>query len=152
MSAGASNGNGPFGRPRSRTLRRDRKQARIAGVCAGIANYLGMEAWVVRCAAATCLIFMPNITFPAYWILFFAIGKPQEDEGEDRPQDARGRADHSAPAPELGMRLSPRRSLRHLQADLMQAELRLRRIEYHITSGRYELQKELHKLDPGPGH
>ena len=150
MSAGSPNGNGPFGRPRSRTLRRDRKHGRIAGVCAGIANYLGMETWVVRCAAVTGLIFMPNIVFPAYWIAFFVIGKPEEDE--DWPKDAQGREDHNAPAPELGPRLSPRRSLRHVQADLMQAELRLRRIEYHITSGRYELQKELRKLDPGPRH
>ena len=57
------------------------------------------------------------------------------------------------PAPELGPKLSPRRSLRNLRADLAQVELRLRRIEFHVTSGRYELQKEFNELTggrPGP--
>ena len=60
--------------------------------------------------------------------------------------------DHTSPAPELGLKLAPRRSLRNVQADLDQAELRLRRMESHVTSGQYELQKELHKIDDGtPG-
>ena len=58
-----------------------------------------------------------------------------------------GPEDHTSPAPELGPQLSPRRSLRNLRAAMAQAELRLRRIESHVTSGQYELQRELNKLD-----
>jgi hypothetical protein len=36
-----------------------------------------------------------------------------------------------------------------VQADLTEVELRLRRIEAHVTSGRYELQRELHAIDNG---
>jgi hypothetical protein len=34
-----------------------------------------------------------------------------------------------------------------VQADLQEVELRLRRMETHVTSGQYELQRELHKIE-----
>lgn len=130
-------------------LYRDPENARIVGVCAGIAEYLGAETWVVRCVAVTGLIFMPSIVFPAYWILYFVLNPLPDGEFDEPEAGPSGPADHSSPAPELGPKLSPRRSLRNLRADLSQAELRLRRIESHVTSGQYELQRELNKLDGG---
>jgi phage shock protein C len=139
-----------------RRLYRDRRRRKIAGVCAGIARYYGMEPWVIRLIAVTGLLFFPSIVFPAYWIAYFVMGKPPgngsiEARGGSR-HDARrdgrhGRHDHRSPAPELGSRLSPRYSLRNVQADLTEVELRLRRMETHVTSGQYELQRELNKID-----
>lgn len=133
---------------RAQSLRRERKNAKIAGVCGGIANYLGVEAWLVRCVAATGLIFMTSLAFLGYWAMYFIMDAPRDGEAE--PEASEGRDDHTSPVPELGPEFSPRRSLRHVRADLMQAELRLRRMERHITSGQYDLQKELHEIDPGP--
>ena len=142
---------------RSGRLLRDPDHAKIAGVCAGLANYFGVERWVVRCIALTSLIFLPSITFPAYWILYFMMDSPDEDgetaerklkkrshrrQRRDRSQDR-----HASPAPELGPQLSPRRSLRSVQADLNEIELKLRRMESHVTSGHYELQRELNKME-----
>ncbi len=137
---------------RSRRLYRDPANAKICGVCAGIANYYGMEHWVVRCLAVTGLIFASQIVFPAYWIAYFVMAKPPKgSEGKkSRNHNRNGRADHSSPAPEFGTKISPRRSLRNVQADLAEAELRLRRMESHVTSGKYELQKELNKIDDAP--
>lgn len=130
-----------------RKLYRDPANARIAGVCAGIASYFGAEVWVARCVAVTGLIFMPSIVFPAYWILYFVLNPPPAREPGAQSPGPSGPDDHSSPAPEFGPQLSPRRSLRNLRANLAQAELRLRRIESHVTSGRYELHRELNKLD-----
>ena len=153
---------------RSRKLYRDPKNEKIAGVCSGIANYFGVEAWVVRCMALTGLIFMPGIAFPAYWVAYFMMDRPPTTNGKGRRGGRRRRGrrrrsrqqasdigdtddievvDHSSPAPELGLRLSPRRSLRAVQADLAEIELRLRRMETHVTSGQYELQRELQKIE-----
>ena len=144
-----SDGRGQRIRPLSRKLYRDPKRAKIAGVCAGIANYFGAEVWVVRCVAITGLIFLSSVVFPAYWIMYFVMGRPPENDGEWEDAGPEDRGDHTSPAPELGPQLSPRRSLRNLRADLAQAELRLRRMESHVTSGQYELQRELNKLDGG---
>lgn len=136
---------------RSRRLYRDPANAKICGVCAGIANYYGMEHWVVRCLAVTGLIFASQIVFPAYWIAYFVMAKPPKgSESKKSRNQKNGRTDHSSPAPEFGTKLSPRRSLRNVQADLAEAELRLRRMESHVTSDQYELQKELNKIDDPP--
>jgi phage shock protein C len=134
-----------------RKLRRDVRNRKIVGVCAGIARYYGIEPWVVRLIAVTGLLFFPSIVFPAYWVAFVIMGKPLGDEREGvlRPgqRGRHGPHDHRSPAPELGPRLSPRYSLRNVQADLTEVELRLRRMETHVTSGQYELQREFNKID-----
>jgi len=134
---------------RTRRLYRDPKNEKIAGVCAGIANYYGMETWVVRCVAVTGLLFLPSIVFPAYWIAYFVMDTPPKENSRKarKARKARNGSDHSSPAPELGAKISPRRSLRGVQADLSEVELRLRRMESHVTSGQYELQRELNKID-----
>ena len=141
-SGGKSRRSGSF----SRRLSRDPSRGRIGGVCAGIAKHFAAETWVVRCIAVTGLLFFPSLVFPAYWILYFLMGPPSGKDDGHRPRD-NGRYDHTSPAPEFGPQLSPRRSLRNVRADLAQVELRLRRMERHVTSGQYELQRELNKLD-----
>jgi phage shock protein C len=137
-----------------RKLYRDPARQKIGGVCAGVARYYGVEAWVVRCIAVTALLFFPTIVFPAYWIAYFVMDKPPKPNGDSKRARARssgrhGRRDHRSPAPELGPQFSPRYSLRNVQADLTEVELRLRRMETHVTSGQYELQRELNKIDGG---
>ncbi len=176
------------GRNRSRKLYRDVDNEKIGGVCAGIANYYGVEPWVVRCMAVTGLIFMPSVTLPAYWIAYFAMDKPpkksrkrrtkrvrrrrrERDEDmrahepadrsveeelfeeiveEPQPASRRRPAARAIEAPsqttELGLHWSPRASLRYIHSDLDEIELRLRRMESHVTSGQYELQRELKKI------
>ena len=145
----------PLERPPAERLRRDPQRGKIGGVCAGIAGYYGAQPWVVRCIALTGLIFLPSLVFPAYWILFFVMSRPKEGgAGRERSAEPNaGQGAQAAAAPELGAGISPRRGLRNLQADLMQAELRLRRMEFHVTSGQYDLQKEFNELDERPaGH
>ncbi len=134
---------------RTRKLYRDPQRRWIGGVCAGIGAYYGVEPWVVRCIAVTGLLFMGSIVFPAYLIAWFLMEKPPAGNGEARRRRHRHhhQHNHSSPAPELGSQLSPRNSLRDVQADLEEAELRLRRMESHVTSGQFELHRELNKID-----
>lgn len=138
------------GTPGYRTARlfQDKRRQKIAGVCAGIARYFGVEVWVVRGMAITGLIFMPSVVIPAYIIASFVLPKaPNGETASDEVGAGKNRDDHSSPVPELGAQLSPRRSLRGVQADLDQLELKLRRMESHVTSGQFELQRELKRID-----
>jgi phage shock protein C len=145
---------------RSPRLCRDDENAKIVGVCAGIANYYGVESWVVRCIAVTGLLFFGSIVFPAYWIMYFVMDDPDSEKQKkrERRRGRRGRTRRSRkseaemvdvdPMPELHTSdTSPRRNLRNVQTDLREVELRLRRMETHVTSGQYELQRELNKID-----
>gem|GEM_PF-532842 len=59
-----------------------------------------------------------------------------DNEGSQQYQDAK-----------LNEELSPKRHLRYTQADLAQAELRLRRLESFVTSDQYELHREITKIE-----
>jgi len=128
---------------RTSKLYRDTRRQKVWGVCAGIARYFGVEVWVVRGIAITGLIFMSSVVIPAYVIAAMAL--PKAPNGEATPSNAP--ADHTSPAPEFGTRLSPRGSLRNVQVNLDQIELKLRRMESHVTSGQFELQRELKRID-----
>jgi phage shock protein C len=136
---------------RTARLYRDVRNQRVSGVCAGIARYFGVEIWVVRCIAITGLIFMSQIVVPAYIIARIVL--PEMPSSEDlalESTQSSGSAeagDHTAALPELGLRLSPRGSLLSVQSELDQLELKLRLMESHVTSGQYELQRELRKID-----
>jgi phage shock protein C len=136
---------------RTARLYRDTRNQRVSGVCAGIARYFGVEIWVVRFIAITGLIFMSQVVAPAYIIARMVI--PPMPDAEDMAvrgsegSPAVATADHTAALPELGTRLSPRGSLLSVQSELDQLELKLRLMESHVTSGQYELQRELRKID-----
>jgi phage shock protein C len=142
---------------RTPRLYRDPEHQKIGGVCAGIARYYGMEIWVVRCIAVTGLLFFPSLVMPAYWIMYFVMDKPP---GRDSSKRAGSRSKRShrrswgqgnrtfdqaaSGADEIG---PPRYRLRNVQADFAEVELRLRRMESHVTSGQFELQRELHRIE-----
>lgn len=142
---------GPIRRVRRLYLNPERR--RIVGVCAGIADYFGVEPWVTRCAALTALIFVPGVTFPAYWVAFVVMDRPPGSRGAKRRLARRRRAQANAEdaeeavadAPEPSP--SPRRRLRDLLEEAGELELRLQRMETHITSGQYELRRELRGME-----
>ena len=133
-------------RPRSAKLYRDADKGKVLGVCAGIANYYGIETWVVRCVAVTGLIFLNWVVFVAYLVTVLIL---DVDPGEDAsPVRAAG---NTARRPRKARRerteAPPARRLRDVGASFDEMELRLRRMEAHVTSGRYELHRQLAKLD-----
>lgn len=138
---------------RSPQLERDDENAKIVGVCAGIANYYGVESWVVRCIAVTGLLFFGSIVFPAYWIMYFVMDDPSSPSSGKKRAGRRSRRRGRAKKEQAMIdspserSASPRGNLRNVQTDLQEVELRLRRMETHVTSGQYELQRELYKIE-----
>lgn len=54
-----------------KTLQLDRANKKFLGVCAGIANYLEVEAWTVRLVFLGCLIFGAWFLIPLYFFAWF---------------------------------------------------------------------------------
>ncbi len=152
--SGATGMNGAEWRGRQHTgrLYRNRYRRKIAGVCGGLAPYLGVHTWVVRGAAITGALFFPMIVIPAYFLaMIFLPEAPKQVEPSSVAAPTRGGEQRSAEVETLGpeRQRNVRRDFKDTQALLSQAELRLRRMEAHVTSDRYELQKELHRLEHG---
>ena len=143
--------------PRSVRLCRDTERGKLLGVCAGIGRYYGVEAWVVRCAAITAVIFLNWFAVVAYLVIgLFILDKGPAGSQAAKPRrrakrDRRNRAEDEDQA-ETARRYalpSPRQQLRAVDAEFDEVELRLRRMETHITSGRYELHREFGRIDDG---
>ena len=68
----------------------------------------------------------------------------RKSKKERRKERRRARSDKDAKAEE---NMLPRHRLRRVTSDMTDAELRLRRLEGYVTSDRYELQRELHRIE-----
>ena len=65
--------NNPSG-PRSRSLYRNPQKGKIAGICAGVAEYFGIEIWVVRIITVSLMLLglWGPIIF-IYCVLYFVL-------------------------------------------------------------------------------
>ena len=117
-------------------LWRDRDHGIIAGVCAGIADYVGVEPIVVRLVVVLGLIFFFPPTIVAYVILAVAL-RPKPPALYTSPdEEAFWRGVGTAPADTL-------HSLRRKFTDL---EARLGQMESQVASSDFELHREFRNL------
>ena len=56
----------------------DSRQGWIAGVCAGIANYLKTDPAFVRVAVAICALFMPKVTIATYLVAWLVLDRERK--------------------------------------------------------------------------
>lgn len=118
-------------------LWRDTDRGIIAGVCAGIADYIGIEPVVVRVAAVVGMFFFTVPTVAAYVILAVVLRpKPPALYGS-RDEETFWRGVNNAPADTL-------HGLRRKFRDL---EDRLRHMEAQVTSGDFDLHRKFRDLD-----
>lgn len=126
-----------------RNLYRDPQKGKIAGVCAGLADYFGVETWIVRLLAISGLIFAGFIVFTAYIAAWFLLDK--------KPVTLYGEKD--AEFSELRMKarswqagVTPHQALGRIAQELDALEPRLQQMEKLVTSKEFNLQREFRKL------
>ena len=129
---------------RPKRLYRDKENGFFGGVCAGIANYFGVEAWIVRLLTVTLAIFTSFLlVLIAYVVLVIVIDpKPKyEDEWDDFVDEEEQLSESLS-----SLHASPKLALRVASADLRSVELRLRRLETYVTSPKYNLDRGFHEM------
>ena len=137
------------GQPRTPRLCRDRDHGKLLGVCAGIANYYGLETWVVRLIALTGLVFLTSVTLVGYFVAALLMDPSPLHKNRHRMRSPRRtRRERRRQKDQLPAYSSiPRQRLRDVRAEFDQMELKLRRMETHVTSGHYHLHRELAELE-----
>jgi len=151
------------------TLYRNAKDGKIAGVCAGIADYFGLEVWLVRILTLTALFLLAGsfvvVTYIAAW--FILDKKPADTHGDYKSNNSY--VPHSVSAAneyagkgwkntentdgkiEVKSRVwqagePPRQAFFDIQQRFRSTESRLRKLETYVTSKEFQLNREFNRL------
>jgi len=126
--------------PSWRRLYRNPRRGWIAGVCAGIADYFGVSAGLVRLLMVISLIAFTLPTFAAYVIAALVLERRPENLQASREEEAFWRS----------VRLEPSRTAHDLTRKFQDMERRLRAAEAKVTSSEFKLRRQFRDLERQP--
>jgi phage shock protein C len=149
------------------SLHRDPSKGKIAGVCAGIAEYFGMEIWLVRILTLTGFFLLaPPFFFVGYIAAWFILEKKpiglstKQKSDESAPSShhnkAQGKGWHNVSEEESEKVVvkskiwqagePPKQAFIDIKQRFEKNENRLRKMETYVTSSEFQLNRELSKL------
>ena len=148
------------------TLYRDPSRARIAGVCAGIADYFGLELWLVRILTLTGFFLLaPPFFFIGYIAGWFILekkpgnlaskaGHSQYSEQKQTKQSGKGwHSSNHEEAEKVVVKSKiwqagepPKQAFFDIKQQFENNEDRLRKVEKYVTSSEFQLNREINNL------
>ncbi|MBT0584871.1 envelope stress response membrane protein PspC [Alteromonas oceanisediminis] len=147
-----------------KTLYRDAENGKIAGVCSGVAQYFGIETWLVRILTVTSFFLLAGpFVFVGYIACWFIMDKKPKgaayqagyNVGEAFKQGSKGWRDAVSQTEEKPVEVKskvwqsgepPRQAFHDIQQRFRRAEERLRKVETYVTSKEFQLNREINQL------
>ncbi len=133
---GGWSGRNGGGNGRATRLYRDPERGRLAGVCAGIADYFGLEPALVRVFAVIGLVFFTVPTLVLYGLAAAFVPR--------RPRTLY--ADPAEAAFWRGVRTEPVGTVRELSKRFERIDRRLQSLEACVTSSEFKLHRDIRDL------
>ncbi|WP_269517731.1 envelope stress response membrane protein PspC [Alteromonas sp. BMJM2] len=143
-------------------LYRNPEKGKIAGVCSGVAEYFGLETWLVRILVVTGFFLLAGpFIFVAYIAAWFILDKKPKhlDNARPNPQAfSRGKGwtnPNSGQVKEAKVEVKtkvwqagepPKQAFHDIRNRFEKTENRLRKMETYVTSKEYQLNKEISRL------
>ena len=118
---------------RGRKLYLDKDRAKLAGVCAGIADFLEWDIKIVRILWVIATIMWSPVMLTAYVVMAWLVD----------PKPAPGFAASSGPGPWPTDPAAPRRRFVDVRDRFDRLEGRLRSLETVVTSREFQIDREL---------
>lgn len=119
-----------------RRFYRNKDKALIAGVCAGLADYFGFNLKVTRFIAFISLLMAMPVTLIIYFATVVLIPS-RKDYARQSEFDAGFRQ---------ALRSNPAQTLSDVKRRFQSLDSRLARLERHVTSPRFDLDREIRNL------
>ena len=136
-----------------KVLCRDTSKGKIFGVCAGLANHLGWELWLVRIVMFSGLVLQANIFLIGYIVAYFILDPcPSTNTRIVGGEVSRNDKDvESTSVPNLKEQVwqageSSSIVLSELEKSFDSIETRIRSVEKVVTSKEFSLHTEFNKL------
>ena len=124
--------------PPSRTrFYRDKRNGKIMGICAGIADYTGFDVSLVRITVIAAIFLSSGSIVPIYFLAgMVSPDKPRELENTDVEEKEFWRQ----------VRRSPTRTARDIRLRLKDIDRRLADVESYVTTENRSLAREIEQL------
>lgn len=124
--------------PPSRTrFYRDKRNGKVMGVCAGIADYTGFDVTLVRICMIGAIVLSSGSILPVYFIAgLIAPNKPQELDTTDAEEKQFWQS----------VRTSPARTARDIRSRFKDIDRRLADVESYVTTENRSLAREIEQL------
>ena len=114
-------------------LYRDKDNAILAGVCAGIAGYFGLNRKGLRLVVVILTMFFFPFVVPAYIILAILLPVRPADLYREEGQEEFWR----------GVSMAPSDVFSNLSQRFRELDLRLQKMEAYVTSKEFDIDREL---------
>ena len=115
----------------------DKRNGKIMGVCAGIADYTGLDVTLVRIAMVAAIILGSGALLPVYFITgWIANDQPREIATDNKDERKFWQ----------GVRASPSQSARDIRGRMREIDRRLADIEVYVTTENRSLAREIEEL------
>ena len=123
--------------PRHTQFYLDKRNAKWLGVCAGIADYTGVDVTLIRIGFVVLTLIGSGIPIPVYFVTaWLAPSKPRELSYET-PEQAKFWQK---------VRTSPRQTVREVRSRFRDIDRRLADVEAYVTSSNSRLAREIEQL------
>jgi phage shock protein C len=124
--------------PPSRTrFYRDKRNGKVMGICAGIADYTGFDVTLVRITMIAAVFLSSGSILPVYFIAgWVAPDRPRELDSGDVEEREFWRS----------VRRSPARTARDIRLRLKDIDRRLADVESYVTTENRSLAREIEQL------
>ena len=119
----------------------NKAEGKISGVCAGFADYLGVDALWIRAAVVALTVLVSFITIPLYIIIAVLASRRPRDLYAGDPY-----IDDRAEEQRLERALRRRERSTRVRSDLRDMDRRLAEVEHHYTSSGTRLSAEIDRL------
>lgn len=140
-----------------RQLYRIPQQGKVAGVCAGVAEYTNAEPWLIRVIWISGFLLSGGFFFIAYIALWFILDR-KPGFGQTKTKSTKQDQWHRFPdshdidqAVEVKTRVwqagePPRRAYKDILHQFENIEQRVRTMETYVTSNEFTLKREISRL------
>ncbi|WP_394151487.1 envelope stress response membrane protein PspC [Vibrio maritimus] len=126
-----------------RELYKDPVNGKLTGVCAGLANYFGLEVWLVR------ILFISAALFSGFFLVmlaYFALSLMLEKQPENFVQAMKSKKEHSLKSKPWQQGQNAKDLLSTLERDFDSMEHKVRDMEAYVTSEAFKVNREFSKL------
>lgn len=127
----------------SKELYRDPINGKLTGVCAGLANYIGAEVWLVRILVISAALLGGSFLVV---LAYLALTLMVEKQPANYVESLKTQQEHTLKDKPWQAGQSPEQLLNTLDKDFGQLEEKVRKMEAYVTSDTFKVNREFSKL------